>query len=185
MILVIDNFFDANSLQLVTNEIKKLQFYSCENHPCDGYKDVPEYQTKFPGTRTDIIERANPLLNSFIYNCIKDTGKSFLNHRFTLEQFAHLRTEDDNEADYIHQDPVDWAYLIYLSDTNLTSGTKMYSTIDSKKDAENTFIHFVQNRVVMFDSSTPHMAWNNHGQNMDNGRLTINGFCKYIYPKEF
>ena len=31
----------------------------------------------------------------------------------------------------------------------------------------------------MFDSSIPHMAWNNHGNDLTDGRLTINGFCDY------
>jgi len=180
MIIIIDNFFDVDSLKLVTEEVKKLKFYDSENHPADGDKDVTEWNTKFPGKRTDHLDIAHPLLNSFIISCISHSGVSFLNKRSRISQFAHLRTEGDNVADYIHQDPVDWAYLIYLSDTNLTSGTKMYPSIDSKKDGDDTFIHFVQNRVVMFDSLTPHMAWNNHGKNMDDGRLTINGFCEYI-----
>ena len=47
----------------------------------------------------------------------------------------------------------------------------------TKEDKEHTFVKFVQNRIVMFDSSIPHMAWNNHGNDLTDGRLTINGFC--------
>ena len=94
---------------------------------------------------------------------------------------VHLRTEDDDELDYIHRDTgFDWAFLIYLSESNLKSGTKFYKAENSDKEDDNVFVKFEQNRIVLFDSTVPHMAYSNHGKDLNDGRLTINGFCNYV-----
>ena len=73
----------------------------------------------------------------------------------------------------------DFAFLIYLSDTNLDSGTKMYLSVD--EDKETCLVNFVQNRFVMYDANLPHSAYGNYGKNLSDGRLTINGFNSYIW----
>ena len=199
-VIVIDNFFSPNNLKLVTEEVKKLQFWNADDHP-----DGPDYGY-WPGIRTNKFSIVNPTLDSLIIKHIKETNAIFTQQPWKQHQYAHLRTEKDNEEDFVHQDSNDWAYLIYLSETNLDSGTKMYESAKSeldfmtpeikdviqskfgefnialshsstKEDKEHTFVKFVQNRIVMFDSSIPHMAWNNHGNDLTDGRLTINGFC--------
>ena len=190
MLIVIDNFFTPGELNLVTEEVKKLEFYGTLSHPeSESAEEIPNY----PGTRTDTLINAHPLLDSFIIRKIERSGTPFAQRPWTQKQYAHLRLEQDNAGEYIHQDLDDWAYLIYLSETNLDSGTKMYESVksvptvrmssfsekDKEKDKEHTLVRFVQNRIVMFDSLIPHMAWNNHGNDMSDGRLTINGFCLY------
>ena len=190
MLIVIDNFFTPGELNLVTEEVKKLEFYDTLSHPeSESAEEIPNY----PGIRTDKLRKVHPLLNSFIIRKIERSGATFGQRPWTQNQYAHLRLEKDNAGEYIHQDLDDWAYLIYLSETNLDSGTKMYESVksapfikmssfsekDKSKDKEHTLVKFVQNRIVMFDSLIPHMAWNNHGNDMSDGRLTINGFCQY------
>ena len=175
MIIVIDNFFAPWQLKLVTDEVKKLQFYNIANHP---KKDTG---TDYPGIRTEDFHRDHSLLDSFIIQSVGHRNTIFSAHRpWGCQMYAHLRTKDAEKSDFIHKDlRCDWAFLIYLSETNLESGTKFYKSVESSKEDDNMFVKFEQNRIIMFDSSVPHMSYNNHGKDLNDGRLTINGFCKY------
>ena len=64
--------------------------------------------------------------------------------------------------------------IVNLSKTNLKSGTILYD----KDDNIITESKFVQNRAILFDSRYRHMATTNYGNNIDNGRLTLNAFFK-------
>jgi|TARA_R110002074_G_scaffold87944_1_gene194029 hypothetical protein len=173
VISVIDNFFHPWQLKLVTSQLKLLPFYNCFDHPQNT-------ASTYPGTKTEELIRVNPLLESFITRKLEKTGVPQVIPSFQLNQFGHLRLESDNEDDFVHTDVgYDWAFLLYISDTNLESGTKMYGTNNTPKDGDDIFIKFKQNRMVVFDSSVPHMAWGNHGKDLNDGRLTINGFCEY------
>jgi len=65
------------------------------------------------------------------------------------------RLEKDNKEDYIHRDTpnVDFAYLLYLSESNPESGTKIYDSCDADKNKEQQFVQFIQNRFVLFDAN--------------------------------
>ena len=157
MLTVIDNFFMPWQLKLVKDEILKLDFYNNENN------------------------RVNPLLDSYIVNSLDMCNTPFTNKPYNVEQFGHLKYENENNQEYIHKDnSFDFAYLIYLSDTNLDSGTKMYETNDSLKNKENVCVHFVKNRLVIYDADISHMAWGLHGNSKQNGRLAITSFGRYI-----
>tara|TARA_R100001244_G_C5151078_1_gene129660 strand:+ start:637 stop:1170 length:534 start_codon:yes stop_codon:yes gene_type:complete len=176
MIIVIDNFLMPWELSLVGKELRNTEFFSLKDHPSN------EANTLYPGRKTDEFSRVHPLLDSFIINRLDAIKTIFTANPYSVNQYGHLRLEGDDEEEYIHQDfPFDWAYLIYVSDTNLESGTKMYKSLKSAKDEETAFIKFVQNRILLFDVRVPHMAWGNHGKSLKDGRLTINGFCKYKY----
>lgn len=174
MLIVIDDFFQQWELGVIEKELNKSKFFNLKDHPSN------QGNTKYPGCRTDVFARVNPLLDSFIINRLDATQTIFTSQPYNVDQYAHLRLDDDNEEEYIHQDkPFDWAFLIYISETNLESGTKIYKSLKSKKDEETLFVKFVQNRLVLFDVNVPHMAWGNHGKSIKDGRLTINGFCRY------
>ena len=64
--------------------------------------------------------------------------------------------------------------MVYLSKTNLSSGTVLY---DQNKQPTTT-IGFVQNRALLFNANIWHRSLNNHGSNIDDGRLTLNCFLK-------
>ena len=169
MICVVDNFFKPWQFKLVSEQLKSLTFYTQDEHPENG-------PSIYPGTKTDELIRSNPLLESFTSRQLEHTQLPFVSRPFQLYQYGHLRLDSDNKNDFIHQDKCDWSFLFYLSETNLDSGTKFYT----KNDEEHTFVRFVQNRVVIFDSGISHMAWQNHGKDLNDGRLTINGFAEYL-----
>ena len=107
---------------------------------------------------------------------LKDLEKKL---RIVFKEIDDIDKEEDNAFEYRHTDPYDWAYLIYLSDTNFNSGTRFYESMEEGKQDEVANVRFVQNRLVMFHSDYPHRSWGNHGKNLEDGRLTINGFCNY------
>jgi hypothetical protein len=161
----IDNFFE--NIDVVYNECKKLTFYSKEEHPLN--KD--RITSNWPGKRTEELGKCNPILKYFllkyysINNLIAPTDK--------LNFYVHARFDEDLEEEWIHQDHGIAASLIYLSPTNLQSGTKLYSGKPHKMI--NDF-KFVQNRLIQYDANYFHEAYGNHGTNLDSCRLTINVF---------
>tara|TARA_R110000823_G_C15858019_1_gene492870 strand:- start:295 stop:846 length:552 start_codon:yes stop_codon:yes gene_type:complete len=174
---IVDNFFNPWQFKLVLEEIKKLKYYDVENHPAHNATEI------YPGSKTEPFTNVHPLLDSFIIKQVDSLNTSLTNYPYRAINFAHLRLKDSIEERQSHRDTSgEWAYIIYMSQTNLQSGTKIFSddTTDVKNTKENLFVNFVQNRILLFDVSVPHMAWLNHGKNIDDGRLTINGFCNYL-----
>ena len=97
--------------------------------------------------------------------------------KYSIDIYLHLRKKEDSLKDWIHKDiECDYAFLIYLNNTNLNSGTYLY-------DEENNIIvdaKYVQNRFVIYNGSYNHMGYGHFGESPENGRLTINGFLKVI-----
>ena len=161
--------------KLVREQIKKLEFFNITDHPANSFNTI------YPGLKTDEFSRVNPLLDSFILKQVDAADTWFTKNTYVVNQYAHLRLDGDDSEEFIHQDfPHDWAYVVYISDTNLESGTKMYKSLQDSIEDEITFTKFVENRIILFDVGVPHMAWGNHGKDLEDGRLTINGFCKYL-----
>ena len=187
MIIVVDNFFSDNLFRDVHAEVKKMNFIPLAASGPDVDLKPTEDVIDYPGSRTEPFMKHNLILDNMIIRHIDGKSLPFTNRAYKYNQYAHVRLETDNAKDFIHIDNTDWAYLIYLSKTNLESGTKFYTedaTLDvdglSQDDKVQTHVKFVQNRAVFFKSSIPHMAFNNHGKSLSDGRLTINGFCSYI-----
>lgn len=87
--------------------------------------------------------------------------------------YCHVRFENDRD-DWIHTDK-GTTILIFLSETNLESGTTFYDSNDNLTDD----IGFIQNRAVMFNGSIRHMSKKNYGTSIENGRLTVNVFIEH------
>ena len=183
MIFVQDNFFEKNELNDVIKLVKKMKFRTCEEELASGrveakyFYNEKEWIAKFPGIRTIQLGDVNPILDGFIVRKIENLGLPCTRKPFKFVQTGNLRLEKDNEEDYIHQDGVDWAYLIYLSKTNLDSGTKFY--LSDNEDEEHAFVRFIQNRIVIFNGDVWHSPAKNYGKSFEDGRLTINGFCTW------
>jgi|TARA_Y100000015_G_scaffold41658_1_gene48036 hypothetical protein len=152
--LIIDNFFD--NVSYVIDEINKLEFYS-----------VKQFNNKFnenqtwPGTRTEILPRVNTKLSEYIIQQFFTKAKNFLNPQdLSVEMYAHKRDKKYLKKDWIHNDvPVaDYTCLIYISKTNLKSGTKFYN-IKKKVILD---VAFFQNRCLMFDARYLHKAYGHH-----------------------
>ena len=85
--------------------------------------------------------------------------------------FFHRRGAKDNKKDWPHKDSSRYALIVYLSKTNLNSGTVFYND----KREVITDISFVNNRAILFNGQIPHKSKLNYGEDSDI-RLTLNGF---------
>lgn len=186
MIAVYDNFFTNNVFNAVYDRAKKINLHTAEEHIKKYVGSSFLSQTNentnigyWPGNRSFKLEEEDSLLNSVFCDML------FSRHIFDrpvklLYSYIHLRLDDTNKDDYIHTDPNNFSVIVYISPTNLSSGTKFFFNKNEKNlDNEMLFVKFVQNRAVVFHGDIAHTAFNNHGSCIDDGRLTINGFFNY------
>jgi len=167
--IIVENFFD--NFENIKNEFKKIKLYNIE----EFNKNFDRNET-WPGFRSEVLDVENPFLfNLLIREIFLKFGKeTFYNNNIIVKSHIHLRLKDDDEKDWIHKDEGFKTLIIYLSETNLNSGTCLYD------DNENltTTVNFVQNRAFLFDCKTNHKSMSNYGKNIENGRLTLNCFIK-------
>ena len=174
MITVIDNFLPKDLFESVHDEAKGCKFIPLNEH--GDFEQLKKREIDYPGIRSAPLIDTNKILDNFLIKHIEGYDLPFTNKPYMYVQHSHLRVEKDNETDCIHTDDgMDFAWLLYLSKTNLESGTKFYT--DDEK--ETSFVRFIQNRFVIFDCNIKHMSFNNHGKDINDGRLTINGFASY------
>jgi len=167
-IIVIDNFFD--DFDLLKDNFIKLPFFKREDYPLES----GDNQGNWPGMRTQSLMRVEPFLYClFLKNY---TEKINYTPYFKVHTYLHLRLAEDETKDWIHTDSeFDYSGLVYLSNTNLNSGTTFFD----EKDNIVADIKFVQNRFVMFNSKIRHRSTGNHGTTLENGRLTLNAFFEW------
>jgi len=166
--IIVDNFFD--NFENIKNEFKKIPLLSCEEY----FKKFNKNES-WPGFRSGTLDSESPFLfNLLIKELFSKFGhEAFYNNKIIVKSHLHLRLDDDNSKDWIHTDEDYFAsFIVYLSDTNLNSGTCLY---DNNKNLTTT-INFVQNRAILFDSKTNHKSLANYGNNIQDGRLTLNCF---------
>tara|TARA_Y100001951_G_C11207335_1_gene220829 strand:+ start:222 stop:788 length:567 start_codon:yes stop_codon:yes gene_type:complete len=171
---IIDNFFD--SFDNIKEAFKSIPLYEADeyrkrNSVLPEDKELLNKST-FPGKRSDALHRSHPFLFNLIlkeiFYKIKEGGYS----QIKLDCSVHLRLAKDNADDFIHVDPA-LLMVVYLSETNLKSGTAFYEKGSNKP----CFIQpFIQNTAVFFPGYIRHRSWLNYGTNIDNGRLILNGF---------
>ena len=65
--------------------------------------------------------------------------------------------------------------IVFLAKTNLDSGLNLYDNVNN----EIVHIKYVQNRAVIFHGRRLHKSHLNFGDNIDNGRLTLNAFIEF------
>ncbi len=163
-----ENFFP--NLDSILPQIKKIPLYSV-----DDFKKVNKAHGVYPGLRSEPLIISCPILHQFIINLIlqKNILKAGDWH---IKSFLHLRLKEHETKDWIHEDQDEYSALIYISNTNLSSGTKLY---DKNENVIND-IKFVKNRYVMYSSNYKHMAYGAHGSSIEDGRLTLNIFFNRI-----
>jgi len=163
---------------ILENFLTNLKYYLPEIYKIPLFENK-EYIEKYgngnwPGKRSNSLFNENKFLFFLI---LQNLNKVCFLKKYSLEIFLHLRRKEDSLKDWIHKDMEDdYAFLIYLNDTNLNSGTYLY-------DEENNMIvdaKYVQNRFVIYNGSYNHMGYGHFGESPENGRLTINGFLKVI-----
>jgi hypothetical protein len=172
--IVIDNFFDK--FNFIKDEFKKIPRYEKD----DYNKMFPKEQQNWPGKRSAFILNTQPFLFNLFLKEFSKFNFDLSSHSVALH--THLRLEKDGIKDWIHRDITsDYSCIVYLSETNLNSGTYFYS--ENKEIVSD--IKFVQNRAVLFDGRYLHSAYGHHGYTEDNGRLTLNSFIKKVKGSSF
>jgi hypothetical protein len=168
--IIIDNFFD--NFHLIENEFKKIPLYNLKK-----FNKKFEQQQTWPGSRSNYLNKEFPFLfNLFNKEFIFKFGDIFKDINMIVDSHIHLRLKSDNVKDWIHRDSDQFIYtcLVYLSKTNINSGTYLYSE-DNQVISD---VKFIQNRAFFFDSRYLHLAYGHHGSSIDDGRLTLNAFYK-------
>jgi|10_taG_2_1085330.scaffolds.fasta_scaffold33422_2 hypothetical protein len=166
MIQSIDNFFP--NFDLILKEAKRVPLYDLKRHK----KLVTKYdQGNWPGLRSDDLTETNPALITLFLNILKQHNMVSRNIK-SLTSCIHLRGVKDEANDWMHKDDSLVSGLLYLNETNLNSGTKLYD--DNKNETAN--FKYVQNRYIQFPGHINHAAYGHFGNNVDDGRLTLNIF---------
>ena len=172
--VVINNFFD--NFQNIKEEFKKIPLLTLDE--INKINISKEYATEtWPGKRSENLANINPFLFNLIFKELYSKTNLFNNLKIEMESSIHLRLSNDNNGEFIHSDPCDYTLMVYLSDTNLKSGTALYPP---NGDISDVMTNFVQNRAFLFRGFIRHMAIHNYGNNIEDGRLTLNNF---IYVK--
>jgi len=153
-------------LDSILPEIKKIDLYNKED-----FNNISKLKDNWPGFRSLPLEDSNIILYEYI-NSLIFNGNFLDQGVYSISSFIHLRLEEDKDKDWIHQDNHHWAGLIYLSETNYNSGTRIY---DNNKNMIID-LKFVKNSFVFYPGNYYHQGYGHHGQNIDNGRLTLNLF---------
>tara|TARA_Y100000389_G_scaffold205022_1_gene262081 strand:+ start:5383 stop:5889 length:507 start_codon:yes stop_codon:yes gene_type:complete len=163
----IDSFFELP--KVIYTEAKKTKLYKVEDHPDHIDKN---HRNTWPGLRSEELGDVNPLFKYFIMKYLSLANLDVRDKNVRL--YVHARYANDMVEDFIHTDTYKYSLLIYLSETNLNSGTKFFNL---KDEVINDF-KFIQNRLLFFDSRYRHTAYGHHGDSINNCRLTLNGFIK-------
>jgi len=168
-VMVVDNFF--NDFKNIKKLYKNIELYNLKK-----FNKKFKVKENWPGQRSDVLKKSSPLLFSKL---IQQIPKKFPVPLFTKKVFVdsciHLRLKKDKE-DWIHTDHecgIHYTLLIYLSKTNLKSGTLLYP---NKGNIPSMNVGYVENRAVLFDSSIRHKSLLNYGNSIEDGRLTLNCF---------
>lgn len=170
--IVIENFFD--NFDYLKNHFKKIPLIEFNKYP-DELKSQKNEQ--WPGQRSLQLQEEYPFLMQLVVKelMLKSDSQNLRNRPWRVNASIHLRLKDTNEADFIHTDPADLTMIVFLGKTNLESGLNLY---DNEKK-EVVHIKYVQNRAVIFHSRRFHKSHLNFGENIGNGRLTLNAFIEF------
>jgi len=164
--MVIENFLP--NLEKFIQDIHKINLLEQ-----DKYNEKYNAKDTWSGLRSGDLFIENKFLFFLI---LQNLNKVCFLKKYGLKMCLHLRRQEDVMKDWIHIDPDDFAFLIYLNNTNLSSGTYLYD------DEGNVIsdIKYVHNRFVIYSGSYKHMGYGHFGKSSDEGRLTINGFLNVV-----
>jgi hypothetical protein len=167
-IVSIFNFFE--DFDYLSKFLKTIPVYSNEEYN----KNFNAKQT-WPGFRSQDLSTSCPPIICLIKSILKKNNIDIQN--CTIEAYTHLRLQEDQEKDWIHEDSYGGCFLtclIYLSDTKIDSGTGFY--LNKDKNSLFTKIGFIKNSALLFSSNILHSSLLNYGKSIEDGRLTLNIF---------
>ena len=162
--MIIDNFF-GDRLYTLLPFLKNQEHYSRSEHP-----EYLNENSTWPGRRSLDLVKSNPAMFYLFSDCMAPWAPN----EGSMTLYTHFRYDDPNSPDWVHQDGTPITAIVYLSETNLNSGTGFY-------DAENNGnlildVPFVQNRAVIFDGDVWHGSKGNYGTTDNDARFTMNFF---------
>ena len=160
------NFFEFQND--IYNLCKELQFFSVED-----YNDKFSSNDHWPGLRTQNLRAANPFLYIHVLTLLKQRVVNVTKYSH-IDAYCHVRLTADEDKDWIHRDETDTA-LIYVSPTNLDSGTRFYIHNNEQHHLINE-TRFLQNSCLFFETGVLHRSFGNHGTGIEDGRMTLNFF---------
>ena len=162
---IIENFFD--DFKKVESYMKEINLYKYKDHP----KASPN--EKWLGRRSLLLHKSHEKFFNLFWETFCRKFSYFNNQPINIFSYLHLRLKQDGK-EWIHKDDADYSLLIYLSKTNLKSGTILYD----KNDKEILNVKYVQNRAFLFSSNYRHKSAGNFGNNKNNGRYTFNAWFR-------
>ena len=131
----------------------KISLYKVKDHP--GHQNDITTDS-WPGTRSLLLQESEPFFYLHLMHLIKKKFNLVFSNYVSIDAFIHLRLKDDNYKDWIHVDKTD-TILVYISPTNLLSGTSFYSD----DEQEIASVKFVQNSAVFFNGQIKHKSISN------------------------
>lgn len=161
---IVDDFFPH--LPPVLEQLKARDHWTSGDHP-----ERPSVGS-WPGKRSLDYAISDPVLTSLFFT-LADTC---IPHRLDrVNLYTHWRYGQDE--DWIHQDGGLCTALVYLSETNLDSGTQFFDKPPEAGGKVILDVPFVQNRFVLFSGNPLHCSKANYGESEDNARFTMNFFA--------
>lgn len=166
--LVIDNFFDYNQLIYLLPYLREREHFFRNEHP--------EYQgidSVWPGKRSLDIFKVEPPLACLFGNAMGDLFPQNASAD-SMSLYTHFRYDNNNDQDWVHQDGTPITTIVYLSETNMNSGTQFFDAVENGNLILD--VPFVQNRAVIFNGDVPHCSKCNYGTTDAGARFTMNFF---------
>jgi len=161
--IILDNFFPH--LPHMLDNLKQREHWVSSEHPVQ-----PQAGT-WPGKRSLNYMETDPVLSSLFTVCVGE-------HMPEYSQGAlctHWRFGDNK--DWVHVDNMTCTGIVYLSETNMNSGTQFFDRNPDEGGQVILDVPFVQNRCVLFYGNPYHCSKSNYGESEDNARFTMNFFA--------
>ena len=161
--IIIDNFFPH--LPPVLEQLKARDHWTSSEHP-----ERPSVGN-WPGKRSLNYIVSDPILTSLFINCV---GQFFPQSFSEITLYTHWRF--GSSEDWVHVDQNICTGLVYLSETNMDSGTLFFDKKPEDGGQVILDVPFVQNRFVLFYGDPYHCSKGNYGESESNERFTMNFF---------
>lgn len=165
-VIVQDNFFP--DLPRIVDQLKNREHFSGDCHPEDP-------RGNWPGKRSLNYALADPILTALVMTL----GEGIFPVIQDMALHTHWRMASDNVKDWVHVDTNQCTVLIYLSDTNMNSGTQFFDNHPDQGGKVILETPFVQNRLVCFYGNPWHCSKQNYGNDESDGRFTMNIFINH------
>ena len=161
--IILDNFFPH--LPQMLDNLKSREHWASNEHPAR-----PE-SGNWPGKRSLNYMEHDPILSSLFTVC---AGEYMPQYNYgTL--CTHWRFGENK--DWAHVDNNLCTGLVYLSETNMSSGTQFFDKDPDDGGKVILDVPFVQNRCVLFYGDPYHRSKSNYGESKDDARFTMNFFA--------